>query len=133
MVLNLIKKPTDLGLLILRVGFSGMMLSHGIPKINMLFLSPIKFADPIGLGETTSLVLTLIGEVLAPILVLVGFKTKWATIPVIITMLVAAFVVHLSDPIGTKEKALLYLFAFLAILIAGPGHYSYDGIKKHLN
>ncbi|NJX15394.1 DoxX family protein [Tamlana crocina] len=133
MALNLIKKPTDLGLLILRVGFSGMMLSHGIPKINMFFQSPIKFADPIGLGETTSLILTLIGEVLAPILVLVGFKTKWATIPVIITMLVAAFVVHLSDPFGTKEKALLYLFAFLAILIAGPGHYSYDGIKKHLN
>ena len=93
----------------------------------------IKFADPIGLGETPSLILTLIGEVVAPILVLVGFKTKWATLPTIITMLVAAFVVHLNDPLGTKEKSILFLIAFVAILIAGPGHYSYDGIKKHLH
>ncbi len=104
MVLNLIKKPIDLGLLVLRVGFSGMMLSHGVPKINTLFESPITFADPIGLGETPSLVLTLIGEVAAPILVLVGFKTKWAAIPVMTTMLVAAFVVHLNDPLATKKK-----------------------------
>ncbi|UKM64212.1 DoxX family protein [Flavobacteriaceae bacterium GSB9] len=129
----MIKKPVDLGLLILRVGFSGMMLTHGIPKISRLFESPIKFADPIGLGETPSLILTLIGEVVAPILVLVGFKTKWATLPTIITMLVAAFVVHLNDPLGTKEKSILFLIAFVAILIAGPGHYSYDGIKKHLH
>src|SRR6056300_1755685 len=125
MSLKMIKKPTDLALLILRVGFSGMMLTHGIPKISRLFESPIKFADPIGLGETPSLIFTLIGEVLGPILVLVGFKTKWATMPVIITMFVAAFVVHFSDPMGTKEKAILFLTAFLAILIAGPGHYSY--------
>ncbi|MFV0565399.1 MAG: DoxX family protein [Flavobacteriaceae bacterium] len=120
-------KSFNLGLLILRLGFSGMMLTHGIPKISSLFESPIKFADPIGVGETTSLILALIGEVVAPVLVLIGFKTKWATIPVIITMAVAAFVVHASDPIGVKEKALLYLIGFAAIFLTGPGKYSMDG------
>lgn len=120
-------KNFNLGLLILRLGFSGMMLTHGIPKISSLFESPIKFADPIGVGETTSLILALIGEVVAPVLVLIGFKTKWATIPVIITMAVAAFVVHASDPIGVKEKALLYLIGFAAIFLTGPGKYSMDG------
>ena len=121
---------TNTALLILRVGFSGMMLTHGIPKINKLFESPIKFADPIGVGEPLSLILTLIGEVVAPILILVGFKTKLAAIPGIVTMFVAAFVVHGSDAIDVKEKAILYLIAFIAIFFAGAGKYSIDGYKK---
>lgn len=124
------KNVSDWSLLILRIGFAGMMLTHGIPKINMLFESPIKFADPIGLGETTTLVLTIIGEVIAPVLILIGFKTKLASIPAIITMVVAAFVVHANDPIDVKEKALLYLIAFIAIFLQGAGKYSVDGYKK---
>lgn len=125
------KNFLNLALLILRLGSGGLMLTHGIPKISKLFESPIKFADPIGLGSTTSLILTLIGEVLAPVLIIIGFKTKLASIPAIITMLVAAFVVHISDPIGTKEKALLYLVCFLVIFLTGPGKYSIDGNKNY--
>ncbi|WP_372756522.1 DoxX family protein [Mariniflexile sp.] len=124
------KSINDAALLILRVGFAGMMLTHGVPKINMLFQSPIKFADPIGVGVTVSLILTLIGEVIAPLLILIGFKTKLATIPGIITMFVAAFVVHAADPIGVKEKAILYLIAFTVIGLIGAGKYSVDGYKK---
>ncbi|MBP0902269.1 DoxX family protein [Mariniflexile gromovii] len=124
------KNFPDLGLLILRIGFASLMLTHGIPKINSLFESPIKFADPFGIGETTSLILTLIGEVVAPILILIGFKTKLAAIPVVITMFVAAFVIHASDPLNVKEKALLYLFGFLVLLFTGSGKYSVDGFKK---
>lgn len=124
------KNISDASLLILRIGFAGMMLTHGIPKISMLFESPIKFANPIGVGETVSLILALIGEVIAPILILIGFKTKLATVPVIITMAVAAFVVHANDPIGVKEKALLYLVAFIVVFLAGAGKYSVDGYKR---
>lgn len=124
------KNVSDWSLLILRIGYAGMMLTHGIPKINMLFESPIKFADPLGLGETTTLILTIIGEVVAPVLILIGFKTKLASIPAIITMVVAAFVVHANDPIDVKEKALLYLIAFIAIFMQGAGKFSVDGYKK---
>ena len=91
------KTNRDLALLILRVGASGMMLVHGIPKISKLFETPIEFADPIGVGPLVSLLLTIIGEVIAPILIIVGYKTKLASIPALITMLVAAFVVHAKD------------------------------------
>ncbi len=120
------KNFTDLALLILRVGASALMLTHGIPKINMLFASPIKFGDPIGVGETLSLILALIGEVVAPLLIIIGFKTKIAAIPTIITMAVAAFIVHANDDIGTKEKALMYLICYVVIFLAGPGKYSVD-------
>ena len=120
------KTNRDLGLLILRLGAAGMMLTHGIPKISKLFDSPIEFADPLHVGATLSLILTLIGEVVAPALILVGFKTKLAAIPAFITMVVAALVVHGADDFATKEKALLYALCFLVIAIAGPGKYALD-------
>ena len=115
-----------LALLILRIGFGGFMLTHGIPKINRLFESPVKFADPFGFGEMPTLILTLIGEVVAPIFIIIGYKTKWAASLSAITMAVAAFVVHAKDDLATKEHALLFLIAFIAIFLAGPGKYSLD-------
>jgi putative oxidoreductase len=123
------KNFNDLGLFILRLGFGGFMLTHGIPKFNMLS-NPADFGDPIGVGPTASLVLALIGEVVAPILLIVGFKTKWAAIPATITMAVAAFVVHAKDDLATKEHALLFFFAFLVLFLCGAGKYSLDGNKK---
>ncbi|NIK93274.1 DoxX family protein [Mangrovimonas sp. CR14] len=115
----------DLALLILRVGFGGFMLTHGIPKMGMLS-NPSDFGDPMGVGSTISLILALIGEVVAPILLIIGFKTKWAAIPAAITMAVAAFVVHAKDDLATKEHALLFLIAFVVIFLAGAGKYSID-------
>lgn len=119
----------DFALAILRIGFSGAMLTHGIPKVSMLLDNPSGFSDPLGIGATVSLILAILGECIAPIFVLIGFKTRYAAIPVIITMAVATFVVHATDPFGAKEKAILYLVAFIAIALAGAGKYSVDGKK----
>ncbi|MBT0608533.1 DoxX family protein [Aequorivita echinoideorum] len=116
----------SLGLLLLRIGFGIMMLTHGIPKLMQLISGNFEFGDPIGLGGPISLILAVIGEVVCPILVIIGFKARWASVPIIITMAVAAFVVHASDPLGTKELAILYLVAFIAIALLGSGKYSID-------
>lgn len=119
----------NLALLILRLGFGGMMLiRHGIPKLDKLS-NPEGFPDPLGIGSMPSLILCLVGEFLAPILLIIGLKTKLAAIPAAITMAVAAFIVHGSDPLAKKEMALLYLFAFIVIFLAGPGSISVDGRK----
>ena len=115
-----------IGLLILRLGFSGLMLTHGIPKLMNLVQGNMDFADPIGIGNNLSFILTVIAEAICPLLIIVGFKTRIAAIPVVITMAVGAFIVHAADPIETKEKALLYLFAFLVIVLTGAGKYSVD-------
>ncbi len=119
----------DLALFILRIGFGGMMLiRHGIPKLDKLS-DPSGFPDPLGVGSTISLILCLLGEFLAPVLIIIGLKTKMASVPAIITMGVAAFIVHGSDPLAKKEMALLYFFAFIVIFLAGPGKFSVDGRK----
>ncbi len=116
----------NLGLLLLRVGFGGMMLTQGIPKLLKMLSGDFSFGDPIGIGEPASLVLAVLGEVVFPILVIIGFKTRLSAIPAIITMAVAAFIVHGADPFGTKEMALLYLIGFIAIAVLGAGKYSVD-------
>ena len=117
---------TDFGLALFRIGISGLMLVHGIPKINLLFADTIDFSDPLGLGALVSLLLTLIGEVVAPIFLIIGFKTKWATIPAFITMMVAAFIVHGDDPFQRKEKAIIYALCFAVIFFTGAGKFSLD-------
>ncbi len=116
----------NLGLLLLRVGFGIMMLTHGIPKLLKMLSGDFSFGDPIGVGETATLILAVLCEVFFPILVIIGFKTRLSAIPVIITMIVAAFVVHAADPFGIKEKAILYLIGFIAIALLGAGKYSVD-------
>jgi putative oxidoreductase len=118
---------SDLGLLLVRLLAGGMMLTHGLPKFDRLFgEGPVKFADPFGLGSEISLGLVLFAEVGCSILVMLGFKTRWATIPLMITMLVAAFYAHAADPFGKKELSLLFFTLFLSILISGGGRYSLD-------
>ncbi len=122
----------DLALLIIRLGAGGMMLTHGIPKIGRLFgEGPVKFADPFGLGPEISLGMAIFAEVICTILVMIGFKTRLATIPLIITMLTAAFYAHWDDPFGKKELPLLFVCVFLGILAFGAGKYAVDHLVKN--
>lgn len=101
------------------------MLTHGYGKLLKL-INGEGFGNPIGIGATPSLFLTVIGEFVCPILIIIGFKTRWAAIPTAITMAVAAFVVHGADPFKKKELALIYLLIFVVIALLGPGKYSID-------
>jgi len=117
----------DIGLALLRIGASAMLLTHGIPKFQKLIGGgEIEFGDPIGIGPVPSLFLAVVGEFICPLLIIIGYKTRWASIPSAITMAVAVFIVHDSDPFGKKEKALLFLLIFIVIMFLGPGRYSLD-------
>ena len=115
-----------IGLFLLRFTFSAMMLFHGIPKLLNLIQGTLMNSDPISIGVLATTILVVIAEAICPLLIIIGYKTRLASIPVIITMGVAAFIVHGADPIGMKEKALLFLFAFVAIALLGPGKHSVD-------
>ncbi|MDA0729255.1 MAG: DoxX family protein [Bacteroidetes bacterium] len=122
----------DVGLLLLRVVPSGLMMTHGWPKMNRLIdqwgsEEGVKFFNFLGLGPEVSLVLTVLAELVAPALMVVGWKTRWAALPAAFTMGVAAFVVHGGDPLGDKEMALLYGVAFSAVGLLGGGAWSVDG------
>lgn len=123
-------KYFDLGMLLLRITFGGLMLwNHGWGKMAKLFGDdPIRFADVFGIGMGPSLTLAVFSEVLCALLIVIGLGTRLASIPLIITMLVAIFVIHWADPFGDKEMAILYLIPYVTILLMGPGKYSIDSM-----
>ena len=117
---------SDFGKLVLRVSFSLLMLTHGWGKISRLFAEEVKFGDPLGIGSVPTLILAVLAEFVAPVLIMIGFKTRWLSILPIVTMLVAVLIVHGGDPFKRQELALLYLSGFVAIAFVGPGKYSID-------
>lgn len=121
-------QATDISLLLLRLVFGGfMIINHGWGKLmKLLSEGPIKFGDPLGVGTELSLSLAVFSEVACSVLIIIGLFTRWASIPALFTMLVAAFVVHGGDTIRDKESALLFGTAYLVILLMGPGRYSLD-------
>ncbi|MFY0654573.1 MAG: DoxX family protein [Cyclobacteriaceae bacterium] len=128
-------KNTDLGLLLLRLSVGWFMIyGHGWGKLMKLFGDgPIKFGDPLGLGPELSLFLAVFAEVLCSIFLMLGLFTRQALIPLIITMLTAILFVHLGDPFGRLEKALMYLLPYIALFFTGPGRYSFDAILRKVN
>lgn len=114
-------------LVVVRVSVAMLMLTHGYPKLMKLLAGgEIQFADPIGLGQGLSFVLVIFAEFFCSILIGIGLATRLASIPLIINMSVAAFVVFASAPIDKKELPLLYLLIYLILLVVGSGKFSVD-------
>ena len=113
------KSYINIGLLILRLGFSIGFMTHGFRKFIKALIGDFEFTDPLNIGSTASLILTAFAEFIVPVIIIIGWKTRFFTIFPIITMLVAFYW-------RQKELAILYLIAFVCICVMGPGKYSID-------
>ncbi|MGO1585469.1 DoxX family protein [Mesonia sp.] len=124
---NLNLPKTDFALLLFRIAIGGMMLVHGIPKLLQLFSGEeIVFADPIGIGATATLALSVIAEVICSVLIIIGLGTRLAVIPLIINMAVAVLIFHATDGFQAQELGALYLICYLVLFYTGSGKYSFD-------
>jgi len=123
-------KNQDISLLLLRITFGGLMIiNHGFPKLQRFFGGePIEFMEFMGLSPEISLGLAVFAEFLCAALIVLGLGTRYAAIPLIITMFVAAFVAHGDDPFRRKEGALLFMVPFIILLLSGGGKYALDAL-----
>ncbi len=120
-------QAVDLSLLLVRIYAGGFMVfAHGWKKIDKLLEGGDGFPDPLGVGGLLSTGLTVFAEVVCALALVFGLLTRWASIPLIITMFVAAFIVHGNDGFGKQELPLIYMISYLVIFISGPGKYSLD-------
>lgn len=116
------------GKFILRVVVGGIVLLHGIAKLK-------GGIDPItGMVEAQGLPGVLaygvyVGEVVAPILMILGYFARVGGLLVAINMLVAVFLAHRADLFALNpqsggwaiETQALMLFGAIAVMLLGPG------------
>lgn len=115
-------------LLMLRVNVGVLMAYHGYGKlINFAEYEP-KFIEFLGLSKNISLGLVVFSELFCSVFLVFGLLTRLALIPLIITMLVAAFQAHGGQIFGEGEMAFLYLAIYVSLLLTGAGKYSADAI-----
>lgn len=119
----------DLGLLALRLLVGAFMLfGHGLPKLVGWAERSGKFFDFLGIGPAPSLALAIFAEAGCSLLLMLGLYTRFATVPLLVTMFVAAFMANAGEGWAKQELAMMYVIAYVALLIGGPGRYSLDAM-----
>ena len=130
---------SDLGRLLLRILLGGLILIHGISKLRsgpgFVLDTVVKAGLPAAFGY-----LVYVGEVLAPLLLIIGYWTRAAALIIAINMVVAILLVHTSQFFTLSQTggwALelqgMYLGTAVAILLLGAGRFSAGGAAGRLN
>ena len=120
-------RSVDAGLLTLRLSFSvPLVLVHGLPKLAALSDVAPSFPDPLGIGVVPSLLAAGAAEVVGGVLVAAGGMTRLACVPIMGSLAVATWIVNGGQPFLFQEKPFVFLMAYVALFLAGPGRFSVD-------
>ena len=121
-------KLFSLTILVLRMLFGFLLMSHGIQKWAHFDVLSTTFPDPIGLGSGFSLTLVIFAELFCSIFFIAGFLFRIVLIPMIFSMATAFFWAHGASIVNGGELAFIYLCIFIILYVTGPGRYSFDRI-----
>ena len=121
---------SDLGKLLLRGSVGVLLLFHGVDKLlhgyGFVETMLVKAKLPVFLSHGI-----LVGELLAPLLVVLGFYTRPAALVQAFVMVMAIYLVHPQDLLAFSEHGgyslelqMLYLFGSFAVFFFGAGRYS---------
>ena len=124
--LNFLPKSPDFGLLLLRAALGLGMLRHGWEKWEKWDQYKTTFFDPLHIGHKWSLILALFAEVICSGLLVIGFCSRFAALLLTVMMSVTFFIAQKGD-LKAGELTAVYLAGYVAILMAGPGKFSFDG------
>src|SRR5688572_22230939 len=132
-------KADDAGKLVLRVVLGLLVLLHGIAKLRFglgdVATSLARVGLPAALGY-----LVYVGEVLAPLLIILGWWTRPAALLLAGNMAVALVVGHWGhifqvEPHGglLLEVQFMFLFGAIAVALLGAGRWSLGGAQGRWN
>ena len=114
-------------MLFLRLVAGVLMLQHGYEKLTHFDTTAHDMINFMGIGQKASTVLVIFAEFFCSLFLIIGLFTRFACIPLIITMVVAMWKVHHNDYLH-EEDISLYIIAYVTILLVGPGKISVDSM-----
>jgi putative oxidoreductase len=120
----------DLGKLLLRVTCAGLLLMHGSHSaIHGVDHIKRMLADN-GIPESIAY-LNLIGEVVAPLMMIIGFKARIAGLLIAFNMLMSVLIAHRDIAFSRNdfggwmiELNVFFFFTALAVMFLGAGKYA---------
>jgi putative oxidoreductase len=138
-MVNPASSTDDTGKLLLRVLIGALILVHGISKLQNGLDPVLGAVTKAGLPPPVAY-LAYVGEVLAPVLLIIGLWTRPAGLVIAINMVTAIALVHTAQ-IATLnqtggwaiELQAAYLFGALAVALLGAGRFSVGGWNGRWN
>lgn len=129
----------DLGKLVLRLTLGCLMLLHGLSKVINGAGAITGLVSKAGLPPALGY-FVFAGEVLAPLLLIIGLWTRGAALIAAINMIVAVLLVHTGQLLELNKQGgwalelqAFYLFTAVAIMLLGAGRFSVGGANGKLN
>ncbi len=129
----------DIGKLVLRLTLGVLLLFHGVHKL-LTGIDPIRdmivahhLPDFLAYG-------VYVGEVFAPLLVILGIFSRIGGLLIAVDMIVAILLVHMGMLLGINatggyqlELQAFYLFGAIAVSLTGAGRISLGGTDGRFN
>ena len=130
--MNLTSLNDDAGKLVLRLTVAGLMLFHGVAKI--MHPGSLDFIGGMLAGYGLPSILAYgvyVGEVIAPLMVIVGYKARIGALLMAINMLFAIALAHTGDLLSLSEHGgwsvelqIFYLLTAVAVVFLGSGRHA---------
>lgn len=122
----------DVGLLILRFTFALLTLLHGWYHLSTGLAAVKEMLHTINMPEFLAYGV-LVGEIIAPLLILIGWQTRLASVMAVFNFLMTILIAHTAElfsltPYGgwALELNILYMVIPLALIFTGAGKYALD-------
>lgn len=122
----------DAGKLVVRLSVGGLMLFHGIAKI--MHPGSLDFIAGMLAGYSLPAILAYgvyIGEVIAPLMVIAGYKARIGGLIITVNMLFALVLAHSGDFFSLSEHGgwmvelqMFYLLSAIAVVFLGSGRHA---------
>lgn len=130
--MNLTSLNDDAGKLVLRLTVAGLMLFHGVAKI--MHPGSLDFIGGMLAGYGLPSILAYgvyVGEVVAPLMVIVGYKARLGALLMAINMLFAIVLAHTGDLLSLSEHGgwsvelqMFFLLTAVAVVFLGSGRHA---------
>ena len=130
--MNLTSLNDDTGKLVLRLTVAGLMLFHGVAKI--LHPGSLDFIGGMLGGYGLPAILAYgvyVGEVVAPLMVIVGYRARVGALLMAVNMLFAIVLAHSGDLFSMSEHGgwsvelqMFYLLTAIAVMFLGSGRHA---------
>ncbi len=129
-------KNKDIGLLLQRLSIGILILLHGIVNFTSNYSFIKSLLNDIGIPDFVAYSV-FIGEIIAPILIIIGWRARLASLILGCNMLIAILLAHSADIFTLNqfggwgiELQGLYLFGTIVIFFLGAGKYAVSTTSK---